>query len=914
MKRTSRSGSRKHAPQPFRRRRLELFQLEDRVAPGDALSVLGWLLGGASLLMPQDHPLANHRSSGRPASVRPALTTSRTESPMLVLAAPTPAEGATRGIGIADIVLSSRTAEDEQAWHPGPQSVGLDLGEEPTDLLVRDLLLGASVRRLDTAARLVAEQPTAVGFDGGAPAAQGRALSTGIVSGPAGGPADIAQPFSQATLEALAARLQGASAETTGPVLQPGGGRGLTVLIHGDTNRDGGLTVDDLDGRGTFSATRGALFSPNYDDDDLDGHPDAVNINDQGRPFNEDRDVDNAADLLDLAPVVVKALGPGFTVGMRAFFYVPTKEDAQSVHVFPYGVGWPALMGGLGDRLTGGTPAAQLVEITPFVSATTDSYFGVESMFFRNTYVNPTTGQALTFDGAVDLFVVVFQGAPSIDSLAGFDYVHLTATPWMMLPHTQQSREVWAANYGTSNDEYLFTAAASPGYYGLDASGQLRTVTGSLAVSGTQWIQDHVEIGYTQRPGAPATQVTFRLPYYRGATVPQPAWVQQRLLRPDHNTFQIGVSHGVGAGDYGGNLEILPPSATNPLGKIILGNTGSTGLFTFLQSQVVQSPFRLPTSWLAVGHVDEYVGFTGIPNEAIIADPLDAYARMEAIPVADRGKAVFFATGQNPESGTATALGTTRRIYTGVDHRGQTWRYIRIYDSSTTGSGAAGQVARIATNGLQNGYVDVDLVWNTTSKVVDANPQLTTGASAMRWMLYANPPQATTWFATPRAGDKYVLVEGTRHWVGTSLPAIITVQEVLNDTLLRTLNTVDVQGTLNTVRSTLTAQNGAPMTFYSAPTLFVGRRTSFATNRNSVAFTVGMANFHPLGGDYYFPRQFGPRDASGQDIFEAAAYERFPNARFVDVWDLYHRLLGELHCGSVVMREPYSFGWWDGLQ
>jgi hypothetical protein len=36
-----------------------------------------------------------------------------------------------------------------------------------------------------------------------------------------------------------------------------------------------------------------------------------------------------------------------------------------------------------------------------------------------------------------------------------------------------------------------------------------------------------------------------------------------------------------------------------------------------------------------------------------------------------------------------------------------------------------------------------------------------------------------------------------------------------------------------------------------------------------------------------------------------------PNVRFVDGWNLYHRLLGEIHCGSVVMRVPFGFGWWS---
>jgi hypothetical protein len=97
---------------------------------------------------------------------------------------------------------------------------------------------------------------------------------------------------------------------------------------------------------------------------------------------------------------------------------------------------------------------------------------------------------------------------------------------------------------------------------------------------------------------------------------------------------------------------------------------------------------------------------------------------------------VFFATGANPVSGTATSTGTSTRIYTGMDLRGQNWHYIRIYNSSSSGSGAAGQVARIKAGGLGNGYVDIDYVWNTGSKVIDP----ASGALAMRWMLQSGRP------------------------------------------------------------------------------------------------------------------------------------------------------------------------------
>jgi protein-arginine deiminase len=62
------------------------------------------------------------------------------------------------------------------------------------------------------------------------------------------------------------------------------------------------------------------------------------------------------------------------------------------------------------------------------------------------------------------------------------------------------------------------------------------------------------------------------------------------------------------------------------------------------------------------------------------------------------------------------------------------------------------------------------------------------------------------------------------------------------------------------------------------------------------------------------PRTFGPV-VDGQDVFEQVTRQRLEAlglvVRFVDVWDLYHRLEGEVHCGSNVDRTmPEGASWW----
>jgi protein-arginine deiminase len=85
----------------------------------------------------------------------------------------------------------------------------------------------------------------------------------------------------------------------------------------------------------------------------------------------------------------------------------------------------------------------------------------------------------------------------------------------------------------------------------------------------------------------------------------------------------------------------------------------------------------------------------------------------------------------------------------------------------------------------------------------------------------------------------------------------------------------------------------------------------------SVAYQPGMVN-----GIYLSDTVFGPPKPhgpviNGKDIFEMQLIEAFApygiSVHFIENWDLYHRLDGEVHCGSNVTRQvPDSNYWWEG--
>ena len=94
-----------------------------------------------------------------------------------------------------------------------------------------------------------------------------------------------------------------------------------------------------------------------------------------------------------------------------------------------------------------------------------------------------------------------------------------------------------------------------------------------------------------------------------------------------------------GSSNYGGNIEVSPPTADAPLGKIVTGDISSQDVQTTLQriSQGGTQPWvQINTSWLNVGHIDEIASFitpttSGVGSPAVLrASPNLALALLKA--------------------------------------------------------------------------------------------------------------------------------------------------------------------------------------------------------------------------------------------------------------------------------------------
>lgn len=75
-----------------------------------------------------------------------------------------------------------------------------------------------------------------------------------------------------------------------------------------------------------------------------------------------------------------------------------------------------------------------------------------------------------------------------------------------------------------------------------------------------------------------------------------------------------------------------------------------------------------------------------------------------------------------------------------------------------------------------------------------------------------------------------------------------------------------------------------------------------------------QVNMIVLGDQLGIPKPFGPQ-IKGQCALETEVCSLLEplglKCTFIDDFATYHKLLGEVHCGSNVRREPSPFRWWN---
>ncbi|MGI5481701.1 protein-arginine deiminase domain-containing protein [Streptomyces lavendofoliae] len=447
---------------------------------------------------------------------------------------------------------------------------------------------------------------------------------------------------------ALALTAIGAVLVPAAPVsAAPGAPAPPSVDLRADVDRDGRVDVTgttDTAGEDAWSTARGAVFLPNIDDDTKR----CPTAGPGGKPLTDaalaacndasDAVINGSADLADLARVrAVPTAGlPATATGA-----VSVPAGGRNTRVFvKRATGWAHVTGK--TRLT----AAELRGGLEFAVESTD--------IVRDSKV---------WDGrAVIRLTVTVPGRP-----AAKDDITLRVAPLLTHHHLQKAQQVLVTKVPGKDDyargQQAFVNGLAKEVKAAGISRPLLTFDKYEDI----WAQDFVEPGYVSMTGPGGQRQVIRV-MLRSA---QPDREAGRELFERMRGNGVGVVQVTGVRDSEewtlnsmGNLETIPPythgGRSFPAGRIIMGERKDDGskparaMRTMLASQGLQDPLLLDTSWLHVGHVDEFVQFLPAPGTPRgwrlgIADPEAGLKLLRDAQKAGHGGTRMFSVPDSPE-------------------------------------------------------------------------------------------------------------------------------------------------------------------------------------------------------------------------------------------------------------------------
>lgn len=419
------------------------------------------------------------------------------------------------------------------------------------------------------------------------------------------------------------------------------------VDLRADVNRDGRVDVTgttDTAGEDTWTPGRGAVFLPNIDDDSKR----CPTAGPGGKPLPDaklaacndaaDALINGRADLADMARV--RAV-PMTGLPTTATGSVSVPAGGRNTRVFvKRATGWAHVTGK--TRLT----AAELRAGIEFAVESTD--------IVRDSKV---------WDGrAVIRLTVTTPGGPGTT-----DDITLRVAPLLTHHHLQKAQQVLVTKVPGKDD---FARGQQAFVNGLAKEVKSAGITQPLITFDTYqdiWAQDFVEPGYVSMTGPDGRRQVIRV-MLRSA---QPDREAGRELFEKMRGNGVGVVQVSGVRDSEewtlnsmGNLETIPPythgGRSFPAGRIIMGERKDDGsrpaqaMRTMLASQGFQDPLFLDTSWLHVGHVDEFVQFLPAPGtprgwKIGIADPEAGLKLLRDAQKAGHGKTRMFSVPDTQE-------------------------------------------------------------------------------------------------------------------------------------------------------------------------------------------------------------------------------------------------------------------------
>ncbi|XP_036350284.2 protein-arginine deiminase type-4 isoform X1 [Ochotona princeps] len=404
---------------------------------------------------------------------------------------------------------------------------------------------------------------------------------------------------------------------------------GLEISLHSDVSRTGKVGPPRA-GRDQRTWTwgrrgQGAILLVNCDRDD----PKAFSMD------CEDDQVLDSKDLKDMSQLTLSTKTPkNFSTKHQLVLHV-AKAEMDKVRVFQ------ATGSKVAPRYKVVLGPQQPSHILELPAGQRDTDFYAEGLSF------PDAG----FLGLISLSVSLLDTSKLElpEALVFQDSVTFRVAPWIMTPNTQPPQEVYVCRV-LDNEDFLRAVAA----LAKKAKCKL-TICPEEQNMDDQWMQDEMEIGYTQAPHK-TLPVVFDSPRDRGLK----EFPIKIVLGPNFGYVTRGAGEGEVTGlDSFGNLEVSPPVTVGkkeyPLGRILIGNSSypsdksrdmHQALWDFLCAQQVQAPVKLYSDWLSVGHVDEFLSFVPALDRKgfrlLLASPRACYRLFQERQQEGHGEALLF--------------------------------------------------------------------------------------------------------------------------------------------------------------------------------------------------------------------------------------------------------------------------------
>ena len=236
----------------------------------------------------------------------------------------------------------------------------------------------------------------------------------------------------------------------------------------------------------------------------------------------------------------------------------------------------------------------------------------------------------------------------------------MRVAPVMTFDHLLPAEEVFISDTGTAGNRAMRTDLAS-------FSTAVGLPSPTLVHEQDQWTQDFFETAFMSMPGPGGSQHVMHVDL-RSANV-YDATNAQNPLRPAGQSvftafrgkdtggiqqFDAHHSQAMDSLNSFGNLETIPPytlgDKSYPLGRILRGKTPSfypdPSFAKMMESQAMQPPVYIDTSWLLVGHVDETMAFVKVKSPRgwvlLVNDPTIAKKMLEDQVAAGKGAVPMF--------------------------------------------------------------------------------------------------------------------------------------------------------------------------------------------------------------------------------------------------------------------------------